>query len=634
MSSKQHRMESDGRFKSRLLFFLYVVIACLFVSGFYYHVFISKALVEVEIEVSRDSDLKIYWAKSGQPYSEEKMAVAHTNAQKQSYSFFLTDISSVERLRVDTHNYKGTVVLKKITIQQQGYKPIVLSDPDGFAALVPLEQIRKFSIDSGGMSIISTGIDPNFELFITPEKKGFDRGPMVTTFGVLCFLVFLVCWSGRFAGVEFRFVPALLFGVWLLVVAMGVVSKKNAHPDEYVHLAAVDYYVDNWVPPELSDPKIKNTFSVYGVSRLSSGEIYYFVAGKFSKLLESIALNDYLTHRIFNMLLLGVLVCYTMSSVGARMVAIPLFISPQIWYVFSYCNSDAFALFVSFLAACQIADKNSLLHRYLKGDGLSVRVGGVVCMGLLVATLLMLKKNFYPVIVLFYVCLLVKLFFTEEFYWDRKAAVIRLLAVSLLGGALFAGWIGVNYSVNGVDIQAKIATLQDSMAHKAFRPSAPLDETNSFLFKKAKGVTWQEMIQKEKWVQRCSDNCFGTFGYGNITASPIYYDLCRWTGLALSGFLLISILIRGGLQGAFTTVIVTGLGGALFIASFHHSWVYDFQPQGRYLLAIIPMMGALYCQFNRVVFRPAIILGVNLMFSLSLYFFIFHGLVEIPKILF
>jgi len=89
---------------------------------------------------------------------------------------------------------------------------------------------------------------------------------MVVIF-ILTFIVVYVCSP---LVKKFDFVPILLFGIWLLVLTMAGISRENVHPDEYVHIAATSYYADNWLPPAADDPSVRNTYSVYGFSRLNS----------------------------------------------------------------------------------------------------------------------------------------------------------------------------------------------------------------------------------------------------------------------------------------------------------------------------------------------------------------------------
>ena len=51
---------------------VFSAFVCLLACGLYYYFFVSKAYVEIELEVSQKTDFKIYWAGTGQLYSEKK----------------------------------------------------------------------------------------------------------------------------------------------------------------------------------------------------------------------------------------------------------------------------------------------------------------------------------------------------------------------------------------------------------------------------------------------------------------------------------------------------------------------------------------------------------------------------------
>ena len=156
-------------------------------------------------------------------------------------------------------------------------------------------------------------------------------------------LVIAVCCSSLRR--DFGFVPILLAMVWVLIVTMAQISAENTHPDEYVHLAATSYYKTSWLPPAIEDESIKDTYSVYGMSRLNNGEIYYLLAGKAALFFETLQVDRLLSLRLFNVSLFALIVLISVYSVPARAAALPFLISPEVWYVFSYCTSDAFALF-------------------------------------------------------------------------------------------------------------------------------------------------------------------------------------------------------------------------------------------------------------------------------------------------
>jgi len=65
--------------------------------------------------------------------------------------------------------------------------------------------------------------------------------------------------------------------------------------------------------------------------------------------------------------------------------------------------------------------------------------------------------------------------------------------------------------------------------------------------------------------------------------------------------------------------------------SLYHSWVNEFQPQGRYLFAIFPIVGVLLSRSKPLVSQVFVNCIVAATFVLSSYSFVFVGLTEIPK---
>ena len=619
---------TDRRWASRFFTLLLCILAC----GLYYRFIVNEAHVEIEVEVSQKADFKIYWAGAGELYSEKHMSVVVARPDREKYSFFLTDIKNIARLRIDTHNYEGEATLKRVVISQEGWDPITLETEEDFAKLVPLFQVGEYRADQNGLWVSSTGIDSNFELLISPQFHGLNISWLTVRLLALVFIILLVQSCAGKLMINLRFVPILLFGAWMLIVVMAGISERNVHPDEYVHLYATSYYDDNWLPPVIDDPGIRHTYSAYGVSRLNNGEVYYLFAGKFDKLLAGFKLPNYLSLRGFNVFLFGLVFLYSLKSRYARMVALPFLLSPQIWYLFSYCNSDAFALFCAFLAGCQLVDPDSLFQRFLKEDGLMVKIGGFILLSILLGSVFLLKKNYYPFIAFFYLCLGLKMFFSADYYWDRKGFLKKLVVISLAGACILGLRVGADYMVNGADRQEKIEQLQNKLAYSWYKPSTELNKKHVSLYLKQRGTTLKEIILRDRWFEKSFQSSFGVFGYSTITAPLIYYDLMRWSGVALLTFVFCSIFWRRELVGSGVALLVIGMSGALLAASIYHSWTVDFQAQGRYLFPIFSMLGILYAENYKAINRRLLTLGVLVMYCLSVYGFVFQGLVRIPKV--
>ncbi len=618
---------------SRPAHYVFPAILSLLACTLYYIFFINTAHVEVELEVAKKTNFKIYWAQKGQPYSEKQMSVVTAHPRRTHYSFFLTNIKNIARLRIDTHAYAGDATLKHLAIEQEGYATLTLSDSREFGKLVPLAQIEDLRITEDGLWLRSAGGDPNFELAIFPEYLGMDLGWLLIRFGAIIFFVTLIYRFTSSLGKDFLFVPVLLTGVWVLIIVMAGISKRNVHPDEYVHLYASSYYDDHWLPPSLDDDSVRDTYSVYGVSRLNNGEIYYLFSGKFHKLLESFRISEYFSLRMFNICLFGLILLYTIKNRYARMVAIPFLLSSQIWYVFSYCGSDAFALFITFLVGCELVNPESRFNRFLTGDRRRF-LPGIVALGFLFGCLFLLKKNYYPFIAYVYLFLGIQLFFSTLSFAERQTGLKRLTAVTIIGLLLFGLHLAAGYVVNGFDRNTRIAELREELARSSYKPGTELHKKYISLQRKARGTTLAEMVTVERWFEKSFRSSFGVFGYSSISASQTYYDLVRWTGVGLLIFVFGSIFFRGGIESSSLAFALVVLSGALIAASFYHSWTVDFQSQGRYLFPIIPMLGILYARTYRAIHRQILFFGVCSMYLLGMYSFVFQALVRIPKVVF
>lgn len=171
--------------------------------------------------------------------------------------------------------------------------------------MLPLQQIKEFEPVKGGVRVVSSGNDPSFEVILTPaEVETQYRLEDIFRLALFCLITLLVYASlGRFAG-GYTYVPCCLIVVLVLVTIMAVISRKNVHPDEFVHVAAVNYYKSHWFPPEILDEEVRDTYSPYGVSRLNGDELYYFIAGKFAFALDRLFQNPFTACRMFNVLLL------------------------------------------------------------------------------------------------------------------------------------------------------------------------------------------------------------------------------------------------------------------------------------------------------------------------------------------
>lgn len=611
----------------------FLIFLCLFCCSLYYVFFAARAHVEMTIELAQRTHFQVYWAQKGENFSESRSKKILISPKQKTHTFYLTDLRNISRLRIDPCQYIGVTTIHKMVIKQRGLEDIVLSTPEQFSNIQTLYQIPEFSIDQNGLKLHSNGKDASFVL--VPEIKKISSGLLLESIRwlVICLVVVAIYGAAKNLNKDLRYVPYLLTAVLFLVTVMAIITQRNTHPDEYVHIEASKYYQDNWMPPKIEDPAVRHTYSDYGYSRLNTVEVAYFFTGKFQKLLAIFTLDQYWVLRMFNVSLLIGILFYSIKNPGARPVAAILLISPQIWYVFSYCNSDAFAMFIAFLTSCQLVIPDSMLNTFLRQKYEKKFILYVLVVGGLFGCLLLLKQNYYPFIVFVAVFLLLQIFKMDS-KESRKLFLYRLLILVAIGVSLFGLRKGVAYYVNGFDYQAKIIAMSGEIAKPIYSPNTELSKQHLNLHMKARGVSLESLVNKHRWFEKTFLSAFGFYGYFTAMASYTYYDVARWTGLSFLLFFFGSIFIRGGAYRSILAFAGLLLSIALIAAALNSSWKNDFQPQGRYLFPIIPILGVLYAHSLKFINKSVFTLFLLAMFLISSYSFIFVGLFKLNRMVF
>ena len=597
----------------------------------YYSFFFARAHVEVEIRVEQRTWFKIYWAEENKPFSEKNMVRVRVSPEKRNYELFLTDLRDVERLRIDTHQYQGSAVLRRLHISQKTLQDISFDTSEELALLQPLDQINKVTIDDGSMTVESAGKDPNFLFMPQLQSRPYspvEEGGRAVALG---FVVFFLYWGSSTLIANLRFIPICLAVVLVLVATMAFISEENVHPDEFVHAPAAEYYSQHWLPPAPEDQGIRHTYSPYGASRLNTDEIYYLLCGKVGQLVEPLKLSYYVTYRVFNVLLLFSVLLYLFRVVDARIMAIPFLISPQVWYLYSYCNSDGFALVVAFFAGCQVVLRNSVFNRWLRSAGGAGWLPKMVLLGLGFGLLLLVKKNYWPFAALLALIVILNWLRLQDAH-ERRAWLRRALLVAVIALAVFGSKLAANYYVNGVERSVKIAEVRRELAQHMFNPATPLAETHPHLYLKQKGVPLSKLVTSDRWFEKTFRSAVGVYGYFTISGGDTYYNLMRWSGVCLLAFLFGSVLVRGDMWDRGIALAVAGMSTLLIAASLYHSWTGDFQTQGRYRFPVLAMLALVAGRNSDLLSRRWLGLLVMTPFMISLYSFIAVALHEIPRL--
>lgn len=610
-------------------------------SVLYLYFFALKAHVELEIRMFEPVHawFKIYWADAGADYNESNMQQVLIDGNHEKYDLFIGNLARIDRIRIDPVEFRTKLFIKRIGISQPGFAPIELNPQNAFMGLEPVQQIDRLVAKEDGLRFNTTGRDAQFEYRTDP---GGGSIPFIHLFTILGILAGSLLAGRALSGLgrEERFVPPLLLVALCLALIMAVISKHYwlhpngtarifVHPDEEVHSAAVHYYRNHWLPPAIDNPEILESFSVYGYSRLASYELYYPVAGYLTRLLAPLHQPFMWDARMAGLLFLVLMVVLSWRYVSFRPFAVPLLVTPQVWYVYSYANSDGFALLLSTLAAWQVAHRDSALNRLLREPD---RPHWATCLwlGLLAGSLLLLKLNFYFFILFMGAYLLWRIatgdFPDQRRFWTRVSIVV-LIALALYG----MRW-GLEVNANGWDSRDRIAVMIEERAEPLYKPSTELHSKHIYLNMRERGHSLKQILQKEQWGGKSFVSAFGAYGYTQYVGTSIYYSLVKWIGIGLLLVMLVSLLIHGPPRIWFLFALTLGSASLLVAASLYQSWTISFQAQGRYLAPILPMFGILYYHARPWLLQRTFNVLLFSLFGLAVWSFLFIGLAMIPKL--
>jgi len=366
-------------------------------------------------------------------------------------------------------------------------------------------------------------------------------------------------------------VPFLLLIILGCVLFITIYSGANVHPDEDQHISATQYYMNHWLPPKIDVPETRYLYDHYGMTRLNNLGIEYFLAGKIASVLTWFGMPKLAAIRFFNpLLLLGVIVLtlFWRRQKSSLALLIPIFfLTPQVWYTFSYMNDDAFP-YVLMLVALML----TLEKRYGFFLGL--------CIGLLILS----KPNFLVFVVF------IGFVIGIEIVRKKQPPLAKLCFAILMIIGIRAC---IDVSINGWGRYEKISAAAEKYSNYDLKLStATNDPQKSHWLKamRAKGIALKDLLIKYNWGMLTAASFISIYGYFNITPPEIFY-LVEALLLILLALYLLDRLILARDRDVMINVALTALFGLMLVAlALWRSWNFEFQPQGRHLF---PFLGIL-----------------------------------------
>lgn len=604
------------------------VLSLIFIA-LYHFLVTSLAVVDLQVVTDNRTKFKVYYSDSSENWSEKRVAEVLMEPGVTEYSMRLGNLKKIKNIRIDTTERKANVRVISLVISQPGFAPVRIDSPEQFSKIVVGGGVEDFSYSAEGFMVKPATKDPNVFYSIPTLVKENIVAAQLSRVLVMVLFAFALSFASRALFFECRFVLPLGLIVLTLITVMASISDYNQHPDEIFHVKAAKYYMDHNLPPVIGDPAVENTYSQYGISRLNSGEISYFFVGKFAKILEPLQIADFRVFRFFNVALFGFLLLVAVYKKPFRILLCPLLFSPQIWYIFSYVNSEAFAMVVILLIAYQMVVPDSAWNRLLSTSGKSCawwEIPGVV---VLLGVLLLLKPNFYFFGIYIFLYFVWRMFFGKTEISQRT--IIRVCLVALAGIAVFVGVRAFDSSINNFEKSERILEAREAYAKDAYKPSTPLDKKFLYLQMKDRGVTIDTVLNIYYWGEKIFRTSFGEYGYTSVAASYGYYDFVRYLSVVVLLVISFFAIKNGGWEGLGLVVITFVSAILLLIAAFYQAWAVDFQAQGRYLLPIVGMFSMFaYHMKDKLANLPCVSV-LACMYLVSLYSFIFVGLAGIVK---
>jgi hypothetical protein len=422
---------------------------------------------------------------------------------------------------------------------------------------------------------------------------------------------------------------AALAAASALVAAMAFASPFNAHPDEIWHFSAAGYYLSESAPPAAHDPLAAPSFSAFRFSYLATRDLVYPVLGFWMRTLAWWNNGGTFLHVLARLLpvLLFAGMAWWFARRGTTLFAGALLLSGQVWITFSTINSEFLPLAAGLLLGCALTAPGGSLDRWLRGEPGTGALPAILCATGLVL-LLFAKPNFRACFGFFILVLALRPWLPSSS--ARPATRTALLRLATLALCVAFAW-GLGSAFYALRPKSMAAGANPNRHHVETTEEKE-NRIRSVDNLRAKGVGLREFLTERGWVDRTFSSLFGGYGWMRIWHSRPFYALL-WSAAATLAACVAWAAVRSRSAALMlVTAAAFAACAAVTAAAAHWSWTVSFQPQGRYLLPILPILAA-NAQLCRG-FLPLRTMRVaaGILFAGALYSFAFNALVYIGRV--
>ena len=423
-----------------------------------------------------------------------------------------------------------------------------------------------------------------------------------------------------------------LLGIVAVITAIQIAFNTgyNVHPDEFAHKDAFSYFENHWWPPDLNSSEV--VYSPQGWSRVYTGEVVYLVYGRItgvaSRITDSIVgierqgafPGNLLLYRLLNVALYAITLLIVFKAgrkhTWAIIIGLSLIVIPQITYIYSYANSDAWGLsFSVFLFLFAIMHPRALLETSRDS----------VILGILTGFVLLTKKPYWLILPFAYIPLgwsIIQELKRKNTSWKYRG--VRNLANILIITFVIITPLRIIYPLTQKNSAVQVEQMREIRAREGFKPSNP---TYSGYHLAARGAPFREIWADSHWWIISASSFYGLFGYMNVKLSPWVYITVG--GMTLfCGFCTISFVLYGKEKIPSIVKLMVILAPIIIalnvFASLYNSWTSGFQPQGRYLFpSLVPLVLLIG---GTIAFEPRWLRTMRIIYIIILYILYIYAL--------
>lgn len=370
-----------------------------------------------------------------------------------------------------------------------------------------------------------------------------------------------------------------------LVAAHAWHDRLNSFPDEQLHVMTTSYYLDNWLPPPISDA-LAPYAGVHGVSyhMLWPPQATYWLYGKAASLVS--VQDPWRFYRGLSVLMwLGVLAYILRAARKQPWLFWLVGLTPAVWYVFAYYSPDALSYAVSAVLVAQLVQSDSVSRRYLlDGKPLS----GALVLGVGLGLLVLSKLNYLT----FSAALAV---YCGVLLWRNRyvaSYVRRSLLVVAIGCVIAAPLLIADMVNNAHERDQRFEATRERLAGPGFHDSDIANGTAYYGYRlRDRGVAAPALFRRPwRWGLLTSRSFFGVYGTMDVDPLPRLNDLQFILGLGLLALMVACRKRQLPADGLLFVSAALCFCVVAIVAAFLRAWTFDFQAQGRYCFAMIPIL--------------------------------------------